>query len=102
MQLHEIVRSYGRHVEALGIDIDGSWGWQDLEDPDSAGWGRPGIAEDRLVFAVEQGGVGRIWFKRKYGSRLVKRLFDSTTATWLTLDNAVIIFELYQMVHKDH
>ena len=80
MQLDKIVRCHGSHVEALSPDVDRSRSRQDLEDPDGAGRGGPGITEDRLVFAVDQGSMRGIRLESKYGSRLVERLFDSTTA----------------------
>lgn len=81
MELHKVIGRHSRQVKTLGPDVDRSGSWQDLEDPEGASGGGPGIAEDGLVFTVDQSGVGRVRFESESGSRLVERLFNSTTFT---------------------
>lgn len=78
MQLDEVIGRDGRHVEALGVDVDGRGSRQQLEDPDGAGGSGPGIAEDGLVVAVDKSSVGRVRLESKSSSRLVESLFNST------------------------
>lgn len=84
VQLDEVVRGHGGHVEALGVDVDRGRGGQDLEDPEGAGGGGPGVAEDGLVVAVDQGGMGAVGLKGEFGGCLVESLLDSVTMACYT------------------
>lgn len=44
LQLYKIVTRNGSQVQALGIEIDGSWLRSHLEDPESTSGCRPGVA----------------------------------------------------------
>lgn len=67
-------------VEAGSVDVNGSGGREHFKGPDDTGTGRPRVAENGLVVAVEDGHVGSLGEDGKLSSGSVEGLFDGFAA----------------------
>ncbi|KAI6751761.1 hypothetical protein HG531_006457 [Fusarium graminearum] len=72
----------GGQVESLAVDLDSCGLGKHLENVEAGRAGRPGIAKNRLVVAVQVSHVGSLVEERKLGSGLVEGLLDSSTSTF--------------------
>ena len=61
----------GGEVEAPDVNGDVGRGGKHIEDPQNPGSGRPGIAQDRLIFAVQHGQVRWVVTLGKGGGRFI-------------------------------
>lgn len=67
-------------VETVCVDVNGGGGREHVKGPDDTGTGRPRVAENGLVVAVEDGHVGGLGEDGKLSSGSVESLFDGFTA----------------------
>jgi hypothetical protein len=74
------VGSGSGQVESLAVDLDGRRLGKHLENVEAGGTGRPGIAENGLVVAVQVGHMRGVIEERKLGSGLVEGLLDIVTS----------------------
>lgn len=68
VQVHVGLISSSRQVHALAVDLDGRRRGHHVDGPDRSGGGRPAVAEDGLVIAVDDGHVRRLGQQGEPGS----------------------------------
>lgn len=83
VELNVIVWVRGGQVHALHPNIDRRGLGEELQQPDSAGAGGPGIAKDRLVIAVYVANMRRIWEGSDLGGGLVEGGLDTATVAYV-------------------
>lgn len=79
-RVEKVGRGDGGEVQALPVDVDGGGLGKHVKDPEGRGAGGPDVAEDGLLFAVEDGEVGRVADGREFLYRLAKGLVDGSAA----------------------
>jgi len=72
----------GGQVESLAVDLDGRGLGKHIKDVKTRRAGRPGVAKNGLVVAVQVGHMRGVFEERKLGSGLVEGLLDSSTSTF--------------------
>lgn len=82
VELDEVLRRSCGHVESLLVNLHGSRRRKHIDGPDASRAGGPGIAQNRLVIAVDNAHEGRTGDDGKLGCRFVEGLFDCTTVAW--------------------
>lgn len=80
VKVDKSVGSGSGQVESLAVDLDGRRLGKHLKDVEAGGTGRPGIAENGLVVAVQVGHMRGVIEERKLGSGLVEGLLDGVTS----------------------
>lgn len=79
LQLDNIIRGDSCHVESLRPDVNRRRFGKYLEDPQRTDRGGPGVAKDRLVFAVQKSGMRRTWCQSPFLSSFVECSLDPST-----------------------
>lgn len=75
----DVIGCYGCHIQSPRPDVDRSRLRKDLEDPDRTDWGGPRVAENRLVLAIDEGGMGGAGCNGPFSGGLVERGLDLAT-----------------------
>jgi hypothetical protein len=81
LEVDQSVGGGGGQVESLAVDLDSRGLGKHLENIEARRAGRPGVAENRLVVAVQVSHMGGLVEERKLGSGLVEGLLDSSAST---------------------